>query len=149
MSHEVIKKKVLVNSHSPFYIVKFAFISNLNLKCMLRNSGITTIYIGLCILLFILTVKTTQRLMSEIIFIMRVNVMYNVLCEITHITWDHAYYFFLQDTSAGCFCYKSIWINYAVFCHCILFYTHTVSVLIFCFKASSENRSGYYSTSIC
>ena len=53
---------------------------------MLRNSGITTIYIGLCILLFILTVKTTQRLMSEIIFIMRVNVMYNVLCEITHIT---------------------------------------------------------------
>ena len=161
MSHEVIKKKVLVNSHSPFYIVKFAFISNLNLKCMLRNSGITTIYIGLCILLFILTVKATQRLMSEIIFIMRVNVMYNVWCEILHITWDlvgmvflwtlqNFYeYFFLQDTSGGCFCYTSIWMNYAVFCHCILFYTHTVSVLIFCFKASFENRSDYYFTSIC
>ena len=44
---------------------------------MLRNSGIATFYIDICILLFILTLKATQQLMPEIIFIIRVSVRNN------------------------------------------------------------------------
>ena len=58
---------------------------------MLKNSGIATIYIGLCILLFILTVKTTQQLMLEKIFInMHVRMRNNVdvcVSHIMHVTW--------------------------------------------------------------
>ena len=39
---------------------------------MLTNSDIVTVYIDLCILLFILTLKATQQMMHETIFIMRV-----------------------------------------------------------------------------
>ena len=41
---------------------------------MFTNSGIATIYIDICILLFILTLKATQQLMPQIIFIMRMSV---------------------------------------------------------------------------
>ena len=44
---------------------------------MFTNSAIATIYIDLCILLFILALKTTQWLTREIIFIMRVSVRNN------------------------------------------------------------------------
>ena len=44
---------------------------------MLTNSDIVTIHIDFCILLFILTLKATQWMMREIIFIMRVNVRNN------------------------------------------------------------------------
>ena len=44
---------------------------------MLTNSEIATIYIDICILLFILTLKATQQLMPEIIFIMRVSMRNN------------------------------------------------------------------------
>ena len=40
---------------------------------MLTNSGIATIFTDLYILLFILTIKATQRLMREIIFIVHVS----------------------------------------------------------------------------
>ena len=40
---------------------------------MLTNSGIDTIYIDICILLFILTLKAIHKLIPEIIFIMRVS----------------------------------------------------------------------------
>ena len=39
---------------------------------MPTNSDIATVYIDLCILLFILTLKATQQMMRERIFIMRV-----------------------------------------------------------------------------
>ena len=35
---------------------------------------LSTVYIGLCILLFVLTLKATQRMMREIIFIMWLSV---------------------------------------------------------------------------
>ena len=57
---------------------------------MLTNSGIATIYIGLCILLFVLTLKATQRQMRAIIFIMRVTVRNNAEVCVSHImreTW--------------------------------------------------------------
>ena len=38
----------------------------LNLKCLLTNSDIATVYNDLCILLFILTLKATQGMMREI-----------------------------------------------------------------------------------
>ena len=44
---------------------------------MLTNSGIDTIYIDICILLFILTLEVTQQLMPEIMFIMHVSVRNN------------------------------------------------------------------------
>ena len=44
---------------------------------MLTNSEIATIYIDICILLFILTLKATQQIMPEIIFIMRVSMRNN------------------------------------------------------------------------
>ena len=44
---------------------------------MFTNSAIATIYIDLCILLFILALKTTQWMTREIIFIMRVSVRNN------------------------------------------------------------------------
>ena len=44
---------------------------------MLTNSGIDTIYIDICILLFILTLKATQQLVPEIIFIMHVCLTYD------------------------------------------------------------------------
>ena len=44
---------------------------------MLTNSFIATIYIDLCILLFILTLKATQPQMRAIIFIMHVDVRNN------------------------------------------------------------------------
>ena len=44
---------------------------------MLTNSEIATIYIDICILLFILTLKATQQLMPDIIFIMRVSMRNN------------------------------------------------------------------------
>ena len=44
---------------------------------MLTNSGIDTLYIDICILLFILTLKVKQQIMPEIIFIMRVSVRNN------------------------------------------------------------------------
>ena len=44
---------------------------------MLTNSEIATIYIDICILLFILTLKATQQFMPEIIFIMRVSMRNN------------------------------------------------------------------------
>ena len=48
---------------------------------MFLNIGIATIYIVLCILLFVLILKATQRLMIEI-FIMRVCVRNNAeACE--------------------------------------------------------------------
>ena len=40
---------------------------------MLTNSGIATIFTDLYILLFILTLKATQRLMREITFIVHVS----------------------------------------------------------------------------
>ena len=45
---------------------------------MLTNSSIATIYIGLFILLFILTLKTTRRLMRGTVFIVHVSVRNNV-----------------------------------------------------------------------
>ena len=57
---------------------------------MLTNSDIATIYIDLCILLFILTLKVTQRMMHEIIFIIRVNVRNNAEACVSRImreTW--------------------------------------------------------------
>ena len=77
MSNELITEKQLVNTPSSFFIVKFAFISSLNLKHMLTNSGIATIYIDIYILLFILTLKVTPQLMPEIVFIIRVSVINN------------------------------------------------------------------------
>ena len=80
----------MINTHSQFCIVKFTFISSLNLKVMLTNSGIATSYIDLCILLFILTLKATQWLMHEIIFIMRVSGRNNAEVCVSHImceTW--------------------------------------------------------------
>ena len=65
------RKAALISTYSLFCIVKFAFISSLNLKCMLTNSGIATILIDLSILLFILTLKATQWMMCEIVFIMQ------------------------------------------------------------------------------
>ena len=44
---------------------------------MLTNSGIATVYIDLCILLFLLTLKATLQLMHEIIFVMSVNARNN------------------------------------------------------------------------
>ena len=44
---------------------------------MLTKNEIATVYIGLCILLFILTLKATQRMMHEITFITRVSVRNN------------------------------------------------------------------------
>ena len=44
---------------------------------MLTNSDIGTICIDLCILLFLLTLKFTQQMMHEIIFIMRVRIRNN------------------------------------------------------------------------
>ena len=52
---------------------------------MLIESGITTIYIDLCSLLFILTIKATQQLMSEIIFIIRVSVRNKVASCVSRI----------------------------------------------------------------
>ena len=52
--------------------------SSLNLKCMLTNSSIATIYIGLFILLFILTLKAIRRLVRGIVFIVHVSVRNNV-----------------------------------------------------------------------
>ena len=57
---------------------------------MFTNSGIATIYIDICILLFILTLKATQQLMPEIIFIMRVSVGNNAESCVSRImreTW--------------------------------------------------------------
>ena len=57
---------------------------------MLTNSDIATTYIDLCILLFILTLKVTQRMMHEIIFIIRVNVRNNAEACVSRImreTW--------------------------------------------------------------
>ena len=57
---------------------------------MLTNSGIATIYIDICILLFILTLKATQQLMPEILFIMYVSVRNNAeacVSRIMHETW--------------------------------------------------------------
>ena len=57
---------------------------------MLTNSGIDTTYIDICILLLILTLKATQQLMPERIYIMHVGVRNNaevcVSC-IIHETW--------------------------------------------------------------
>ena len=44
---------------------------------MLTDSGIDIIYIDICILLFILTLKATQQLMPGIMFIMHVSVRNN------------------------------------------------------------------------
>ena len=49
--------------------MKLAFMCSLNLKPMFANIGIATIYLGLFILLFILTLKATQQLMHQIIFL--------------------------------------------------------------------------------
>ena len=48
---------------------------------MLTNSDIAAVYIDLCILQFILTLKSTQRMMHEIIFIMLVNFIMRVKRE--------------------------------------------------------------------
>ena len=56
---------------------------------MLTKSDIATVYIDRCIL-FILTLKATQWMMREIIFIMRVSVRNNAkMCvsRIMHETW--------------------------------------------------------------
>ena len=52
------RKNALINTHAPFYIEKFAFISSLNLKCMLTNSGIATIFTDLYILLVYINSKS-------------------------------------------------------------------------------------------
>ena len=57
---------------------------------MFTNSGIATIYSDICILLFILTLKATQQLMPEIIFIMRMSVENNAescVLRIMRETW--------------------------------------------------------------
>ena len=57
---------------------------------MFTNSGIATIYSDICILLFILTLKATQQLMLEIIFIMRMSVGNNAescVLRIMRETW--------------------------------------------------------------
>ena len=51
---------------------------------MLTNSEIATIYIDICILLFILTLKATEQLMPEIIFIIRMSVRNNAEACLTH-----------------------------------------------------------------
>ena len=64
--------------------------SSLNLKYMLTNSSIATIYVDICILLFMLTLKARQQLTHEIIF-MHVSVRNNaeacVLCIMCE-TWQ-------------------------------------------------------------
>ena len=57
---------------------------------MLTNNDIATVYIGLCILLFIITVKATQQMMCEIIFIIHVSMRNNAEAYVSHImceTW--------------------------------------------------------------
>ena len=57
---------------------------------MLINNDIATIYIDICILLFIFTLKATQQLMPEIIFIMLVSLRNNAEACVSHImheTW--------------------------------------------------------------
>ena len=51
---------------------------------MLTNSGIATVYVDICILLFILTLKARQQLMPEIIFIMRVSLRKKMLRHMSH-----------------------------------------------------------------
>ena len=55
---------------------------------MLTNSGVATIFIDICILLFMLTLKATQQLMPEILFIMYVSVRNNAEACLTHNAWD-------------------------------------------------------------
>ena len=55
---------------------------------MLTNKGIATIYIDICILLFILTLKATEQLMPEIIFIIRVSVRNNAEACVSRITCE-------------------------------------------------------------
>ena len=57
---------------------------------MLTNSGIDTIYIDICILLFMLTLKAKQQIVSEIIFIMHVSMRKNAELHVSRIireTW--------------------------------------------------------------
>ena len=57
---------------------------------MLTNSGIDTIYIDICILLYILTPKAKQQIRPEIIFIMHVSMRKNAELHVSHIireTW--------------------------------------------------------------
>ena len=82
-----VQKLIMTNlkvakKNSPYPCLGFSqqnhpFISSLNLKYMLKSSGIATFYIDVCILLFILTLKPAQRLMYEIIFIMCVSMRNN------------------------------------------------------------------------
>ena len=57
--------------------------SSLNLKCMLTNSDFATVNIDLCILLFILTLKTTQWMIREIIFIIKSDSVIVIRCSHT------------------------------------------------------------------
>ena len=52
---------------------------------MLTKSSIAAIYIDLFILLLTLTLKTTDQLMGEIIFIMRVSVRNNAMACVSRI----------------------------------------------------------------
>ena len=57
---------------------------------MLTNSGIDTIYIDICILLFMLALKAKQQIVSEIIFIMHVSMRKNAELHVSRIireTW--------------------------------------------------------------
>ena len=62
---------------------------------MLTNSFIATIYIDLCILLFILTLKATQWMMHEIIFITHAsvtNIVEGCVSRIMRETWQVSQY---------------------------------------------------------
>ena len=57
---------------------------------MFASGGIATIFVDLCILLCILTLKATQQLMHEVIFIVPVSLRNNAeacLSCIMHKTW--------------------------------------------------------------
>ena len=57
---------------------------------MFASGGIATIYVDLCILLCILTLKAAQQLMHEVIFIVPVSLRNNAeacLSCIMHETW--------------------------------------------------------------
>ena len=90
MSNEVITEKRTKKHALTILHCKLTFTSSLNLKCRLTNNDIATVYIGLCILLFIITVKATQQMMCEIIFIIHVSMRNNAEAYVSHImceTW--------------------------------------------------------------
>ena len=88
VSKELItEKNTLRNTHFPFCFVKFAFISSLNLKYMLTNSGIDTIYIHIHILLFMLTLKANKSL--HLVYMQRINFITSYLRYILQINSKH------------------------------------------------------------